>query len=233
MPRKPRFAPAGYYSHITQRGNYRQETFFSDADRCSFLDLLGQNADADQVDLLAYCLMPNHFHLIARSTRDDGLSRFMQGLSGQYAKRIHSIRGVKGRFWQGRFFSCVLDRSHLTTALRYVELNPIRAGLVNKVDNYAWSSAAIHTGAAPATTSPRWLDLQTFREIYTVEEWRSLLSDAEPREDLASIRAATQLAHPLGDYGFAERLEAQFGVTLRRTPFQKVGQFAPRHASVA
>ena len=216
MPRKLRFAPPGYYCHITQRGNYGQETFFSDSDRRLFLNLLGHHADARQVDVLAYCLMSNHFHLIARGTQDGGISRFMQGLNGQYAQLIHGRLSRRGRLWQERFYSCVLDGAHLRSALRYVELNPVRAGMAADACRYPWSSAVFHAGSATALATPRWLDMRTFDELYTVAEWRAYLAEGGSRVEHAAIRGATQRATPLGGPGFVERLEAEFHVVLGR-----------------
>ena len=127
MPRKPRFAPPGFYLHITQRGNYRQRTFYSDRDHALFQELLALHADARKIDILAYCQMSNHFHLIARGYNDGSVSRFMQSLTGQYAQQLHGRLCRRGRFWQDRFYSCVLSETHLELALRYVELNPVRA----------------------------------------------------------------------------------------------------------
>ena len=222
MPRKLRFAPPGYYLHITQRGNYRQRTFHSDRDRILFLDLLALHADARQVDVLAYCIMSNHFHLVARSGAEGGISRFMQSLTGQYAQQLHGRLGRRGRLWQERFYSCVLDAGHQSAALRYVELNPVRAHIVCDASQYQWSSAPIHCRVeGTAIEAPDWLDLQEFERMMRDDPglagelpWQEVLSAGQPREERAAIRRATQWEVPLGDIGFIERLEAEFGRRL-------------------
>ena len=159
--------------------------------------------------------MSNHFHLVARSAQPGGISRFLQGLAGQYAQQLHARLSRRGRFWQDRFYSCVLDRSHLATALRYVELNPVRARLVAKAEDYPWSSAAFHSGADGA---PEWLDSTTFGDMYSPAEWRSRLAEGQSREERAAIRRATQWETALGDGDFLERLEAEYQVKLQAGP---------------
>ena len=125
MARKLRFAPPGYWYHVTQRGNYRQKTFFSAADYTFFLTLLADQAALCDVSILGLCLMPNHFHLIAQPRAEDALSRFLQRATSQYAYTLHHRLRRRGRLWQGRFYSCLLGTdAYLATALRYVERNP-------------------------------------------------------------------------------------------------------------
>jgi len=110
--------------HITQRGNRRQRTFFSSDDYLLYLALMAEWCEHYRVQIWAYCLMPNHVHLIAVPE-----------------SRINSREGWSGHLWQGRFASYVMDDRYTLAAARYVELNPVRAGLVNRVKNYPWSSA--------------------------------------------------------------------------------------------
>lgn len=159
MPRKPRFTPPGHYLHLTQRGNYGQPTFYTDADRRIFLQLVSQYAQLRQVSILAYCLMPNHYHILARAGHPDDIPRFMQGVNGRYSAYLHGRLVRKGRLWQARYYSCVLGFGHLFSALRYVERNPLRARMVDNAATYPWSSAPFHTTRA---TPPTWLDMDTF-----------------------------------------------------------------------
>lgn len=215
MSRKLRFAPPHYPLHITQRGNYRQQVFFSDEDRHEFLALLDHHADLRQVKIHGHVLMTNHIHLVATSQVEHGLSRFMQHLTGQYAQYLHGRLNRRGRLWQSRFYSCVLDASHFLTALAYVDLNPVRARMVGRAEDYAWSSAAAHSGvAAPAA----WLDLASLHQHIAPAAWQERLRQAQPRGDLAALRRATQTESPLGEPGFVEELETKFGVKLRPQP---------------
>ncbi|MBI2687254.1 MAG: transposase [Acidobacteria bacterium] len=192
MPRKPRFAPAGYFNHITQRGNYRQQTFFSAADHQHFLDLLARHAAARNIDILGYCLMPNHYHLIARGNDDTAISRLMQSVNGQYAQYLHGRLVRRGRLWQERFYSSSVGYPVLPTILRYVELNPVRANIVDNPALYPWSSARVHT----AYVTHHWLDLATFQQRFTAAEWRAELATRLERTLTAEIRMATQANKP-------------------------------------
>ena len=150
MPRVPRFVVPGLPHHITQRGNYRQPVFFNDADRHFFLRRLIKRAKQYEIDVLAWCLMINHFHLIAIPRRRDSFALGLRALLAEYSLRVNALRGdVRGHIWQSRFYSCALSQRHLRMALRYVELNPVRANLVDDAEQYPWSSARCHLGLAP------------------------------------------------------------------------------------
>ena len=219
MPRKPRFAPPGYNLHITQRGNCGQRTFHTRQDYQRFLDLLAHYAPAHGVDILAYCLMPNHFHLLAHGHRIDSISDLMRSLNGRYAQYIHGRLVRRGRFWQNRFYCCLLDNAHLVAALRYVELNPVRANLVTDAVEYAWSTASIHVGA---TATPHWLQMSTFNELFSHAEWVAKLAEGQLTFEQVTIRDSTQREIPLGTPAFLHELETTFNRKLH-TP-QPVGR---------
>lgn len=228
MPRKARFAPPDHWIHITQRGNYRQRTFFSDRDHTEFLSLLGHAAESLSIDVLSYCLMPNHFHLIARSHTGSNISRFVQSFSSQYAQYLHGRLSRAGRLWQGRFFSCVLDESHLARALKYVELNPVHAAFVELASEYRWSSAAAHIGTLRTSLIPKWLDRESFAQLYTPSEWREALSIPQSPKERAAIQKATLSSLPLGSPEFIARLESQFDRPLTRKPIGRPFAVTPR-----
>ena len=142
MPRLARVVVPGLPHHITQRGNRRQQTFFCDEDYRSYLELMGQWCSAHQVEIWAYCLMPNHVHLIAVPQSADGLRRTVGEAHCRCTRSVNFREGWRGHLWQGRFASFVLDERYLLTAARYVELNPVRAGLIGAPSRYPWSSAA-------------------------------------------------------------------------------------------
>ena len=144
MARLARVVAPGLPHHVTQRGNRRQQTFFCDEDYESYLQLMAQFCKAHQVEIWAYCLMPNHVHLIAVPQSADGLRRAIGEAHRRYTRMVNFREGWRGHLWQGRFASFVLDEPYLLTAARYVELNPVRAGLVNTPRQYRWSSAAAH-----------------------------------------------------------------------------------------
>ncbi|MDP1605464.1 MAG: transposase [Rhodocyclaceae bacterium] len=126
MPRLSRTVFAGIPHHITQRGNRREDIFFVDEDREAYLTWLREYCELHEVEILAYCLMTNHIHLVAVPARDDGLQRVFKPLHMRYAQRINRAHGWKGHLWQGRFFSSPLDDAYLWAAVRYVERNPVR-----------------------------------------------------------------------------------------------------------
>src|SRR5437762_13869192 len=121
MPRLPRTVVPDLPHHVTQRGNRRERVFFTRRDRRAYLAWLRQYAERWHVDLLAYCLMANHIHLVAVPSAADGLQRMLKPLHSRYAQRINRLRGWKGHVWQGRFFSSALDERHMWAAIRYVE----------------------------------------------------------------------------------------------------------------
>jgi putative transposase len=144
MARLARVVAPGFPHHITQRGNRRQQMFFCDEDYQAYLDLMGEWCGAHGVQIWAYCLMPNHVHLIAVPRSADGLRRALGEVHRRYTRMVNFREGWRGHLWQGRFASYVLEERYLLTAARYVELNPVRAVLVEAPTKYPWSSAAAH-----------------------------------------------------------------------------------------
>ena len=144
MPRLARSVFAGMPHHVTQRGNRREDVFFTDDDRRTYLEWLREYCDQHAVAILAYCLMSNHVHLVAVPESADGLERALKPLHMRYAQRINRARGWHGHLWQGRFGSVAMDEAHLVSALRYVSLNPVRAGLVRRAEDWRWSSVRAH-----------------------------------------------------------------------------------------
>ena len=211
MPRKPRFAPAGLPVHATHRGNFRQRIFFSDADRRYYLDLIARHAPEREVRILGYCLMPNHTHIVAIPETDHALSDFFARLSGEYAQYLHWRLGRRGHVWGARFYCCLLDSLHLGRALRYVDLNPVRAHRVALAEDFRWSSAAAHLGLAAA---PEWLDLAAFRESFDEEHWRWALGAEQPRAEITALRGATRRERPLANEAFVRDLETRYQVQL-------------------
>jgi putative transposase len=150
--------------HVTQRGNARRFILDCDADRMAYLNLLRQNIELHGVGLIGYCLMSNHVHLVVTPHNADGLALALRQAHGRYAIYWNAIHQSSGHAWQGRYYSCPLDRVHLWEALRYTELNPVRAGLAREAEAWIWSSAAAHCGAE---TRNEILDLKVWRENWT------------------------------------------------------------------
>src|SRR5215510_11894108 len=139
MARRPRVLVPGLLYHVIARGNQRQPTFLTDLDFRAYLTRLTAYRKRYGVSLLAYCLMPNHVHLLAR-TSEPPLSKFMQGLQQSYTQWFNRVHGKVGHLFQGRYKAIVCDRDeYLTTLVRYIHLNPVRAGLVEQPDAYPYS----------------------------------------------------------------------------------------------
>ena len=149
MARLPRVVAIDVPHHVTQRGNARQVILADDSDRLTYLELLRQHSDQCGLALLGYCLMSNHVHLIAIPRATDSLAKALRQTHGRYAAYWNARQNSSGHVWQGRFYSCPLDEAHLWVALRYTELNPVRAGMVKAAESWPWSSAAAQTKRRP------------------------------------------------------------------------------------
>ena len=141
MARSARVVIPGLPHHITQRGNRRQQTFFNEGDYAAYLELMTEWCRDQEVEIWSYCLMPNHTHSIAIPSSEDGLRWAIGETHRRYTRRISFREKWRGYLWQARFASFVMDEPYLLAAARYVELNPVRARLVSKAEDWPWSSA--------------------------------------------------------------------------------------------
>lgn len=216
MPRLARSVFPRVPHHITQRGNRREQVFFTDEDRHAYLGWLKQYADRYELDILAYCLMSNHVHLVAVPVITESLQKALKPLHMRYAQRINRAQGWKGHVWQGRFFSCALDEDYLWAAVRYVESNPVRARMVRKAQDYPWSSAAAHCQlrSDEVLTTKR----RSRRQFEAIGDWAVWLAEAEELEKLEVLRRNADKGLPCGSVAFVQRLEKLTGRTLRYRP---------------
>lgn len=216
MPRLSRSVFAGIPHHITQRGNRREDIFFADEDREAYLSWLKEYSDKFEVEILAYCLMTNHIHLVAVPATEESLHRALKPLHMRYAQRINRARGWKGHLWQGRFFSSPLDEAYLWAAVRYVERNPVRAGLALRAEHYRWSSAAAHCGKrSDRLLNPEFGWNKLFFEM---EDWSAWLAEGDEAEELQMLRRNVEKGLPCGDEGFIRKLGKQVGRLLEYRP---------------
>jgi putative transposase len=203
----------GVPHHVTQRGNRRENVFFVRSDYRRYLKLLADYAADHAVELLAYCLMPNHIHLVAVPAQSGSLSAMLKPVHLRYAQHVNRSQGFTGRLWQGRFYSCPLDASHAEAAIRYVERNPVRAGLEARAVSYEWSSAAPHAGLRRdrilAPDISKWL---------SVDDWCAWLTEEDDDEQIRLLRGFTRTGRPLGRDGFVEQLEHESGRRLHALP---------------
>lgn len=149
MPRVARSVVDGGIYHILNRGNGRQRVFHRDADYLEFENLLWQLQDEFEIDLYAYCLMPNHFHLLLKVRRGEDLSRGMQWFTTTHVRRYHRLHRSSGHVWQGRYKSFIVEEdNHYLTVVRYIEGNPVRANMVETATDWVWSSHRERCGLA-------------------------------------------------------------------------------------
>lgn len=154
MARLGRIVAAGFPHHVTQRGNRRQAIFFEAADYALTRDVLAERCRKAAVEVWAYCLMPNHVHLVLVPSAPNGLARAIGETHRQYTGFINARARWTGHLFQGRFSSIALDEAHLLAAVRYVALNPVRARLVERPEDWAWSSARAHLAGCDDACRP-------------------------------------------------------------------------------
>ena len=211
-----RVVVSGVPHHVTQRGNRRQETFFNEADYSAYLELMAEWCERSGVIVWAYCLMPNHVHLIVVPESEDGLRRGIGEAHRRYSRRINFREGWRGHLWQGRFASFPMDERHLMLAARYVELNPVRAKLCRVPWRWRWSSATAHI----AGRNDGLVDVAPL--LGRVDDWREYLAAGLAPEQAALLRQHERTGRPLGSVAFLRRLETRLGRVLRKkTPGRK------------
>jgi putative transposase len=209
MPRLARAVLPHALHHITQRGVRRFQVFLEDADYRRYLELLREYAQRFGLGIASYCVMPNHIHIIGEPERGDSIAKTLQYCHGMYAAEFNKKYQKFGHVWQARPFSCVLDEPHAWAAVRYVERNPVRAGLVLKAEDYPWSSARAHCQLVndPLLTS-------SLPGENLVKDWRLWLSTGASVDQETQIRNRTHTGRPCGDDSFIRTVEASLGRNL-------------------
>jgi len=210
MARLARVVAAGVPHHVTQRGNRRQPVFFGDGDYAAYRALLAEGCRAAGVAVWAYCLMPNHVHLILVPKDADGLRAALGETHRRYTRHINFREGWRGYLWQGRFASVPMDETYLLACARYVELNPVRAKLARRARDWRWSSARAHLAGRDdglVTVAPL---------LALARDWSDFLGAGLEDADRDAIRAGERTGRPLGSDRFVARLEKRLGRTLAR-----------------
>ncbi len=221
MVRLARVVAPGLPHHVTQRGNRRQETFFCAADYRAYLALMAEWCGRRGVEIWAYCLMPNHVHLIATPETGDGLRRAIGEAHRRYTLRINRREDWTGHLWQGRFISFPMDQAYLLSAARYVELNPVRAHMARRAQDYPWSSAAAHLAGQDDRL------VKTGPLLALVDDWAEFLEDGLDSSAAEALRRHESTGRPLGGEPFLAALERRLGRTLgpqRRGPKPKLSK---------
>ncbi len=209
MARLARLVVPGLPHLVTQRGNRREKTFFEEGDYALYRDLLAESCARAHTEVWAYCLMPNHVHIILIPSDEDGLRRTFADLHRRYTGYVNARARVTGHLWQGRFGSVVMDEDHLLNAVRYVSLNPVRAGLVKRVRDWKWSSTRAHLAAKDDGI------VNVAPVLERVGDFRKFLAESFDKDAAyAPLRRAETVGRPIGDAGWLGELEKQTGRVL-------------------
>jgi len=212
MPREARIVIPHLPHHVIQRGNRNQKVFFSAQDKKIYLDLLAHYCRRESVEIWCYCLMDNHVHLIAVPSKPDSLSRAIGQTHKKYTWEINSRNKWKGFLWQGRFLSYPMDEKYLYLCVRYIERNPVRAGIVDRAEDYPWSSARAHIlGYGDKLLSPFYL-------INEIKNWRAYLAGSEKEEEIDIFKKNEISCRPLGSEEFIQKIEAKIGRKISLRP---------------
>ena len=210
MARLPRIVIPGLPHHVTQRGNRRARVFFEDGDYELYKSLLGEAARKAGAEIWSYCLMPNHVHMIVVPSDKDGLRRTFADAHRRYTGFINARLRVTGHLWQGRFGSVVMDEAHLAHAVRYVSMNPVRAGLVERAGDWPWSSVRAHLSGRDdglvkvAPVLERYGDFAAF-----------LAQDVDASDAFRRLRQSETTGRPLGDEAWLDKVSAMTGMYLK------------------
>ena len=208
MARLARVVAPGIPHHIIQRGNRRQQTFFDESDYIEYINLMSHWCKRYGVDIWAYCLMPNHVHLIAVPPGADGLKLAIGEAHRRYSRMINFRNNWRGHLWQGRFSSYPMDENYLLAAARYIEMNPVRAALVERAEDYPFSSASAHLNEL----NDKLINTKALLDI--VGNWADFLKTADDDDKLKDLKRHENTGRPLGNNQFISRLESKIGRAL-------------------
>jgi len=221
MPRKLRVVRPGHAHHVIARGNYRQNVLEQFEDFQQYCYWVKEYQHKYELEVVSYCLMNNHVHFILVPKNEEGLSRFFNALHMRYSQYKNGKINKKGHLWQGRYFSSIVqEREYLLRVVRYVEQNPVRAQMVDKTWDYAWSSARTHVGIDKDPIIRTIGHKKILDELGGMVTWQEYLSSEESSVDEV-IRTSTHKGYIIGSEDFAEQMEKETGVKL--TP-GKVGR---------
>ena len=210
MPRLARIVALGIPHHVTQRSNRRERVFFSTGDYRLYFRLLSQAAKASETQVWCYCLMPNHVHLILAPSHENSLAQMLGEAHRRYTTFVNQRQGWTGHLWQGRFGSAPMDENHLESAVRYVSLNPVRARLVRRAEDWPWSSVRAHLAGKSdglVTVSPVLDRFPDFAEMLEIEPGGI---------EMNALRKAESSGRPLGTKAWAESLGVTVGKRGRK-----------------
>ncbi len=197
-----RITMAGFPHHVIQRGLQGRDTFFIENDYVTYLRIMTECSRQYEVEILAYCLMPDHVHLIAVPQKKNALSGCLRTAHGRYTRYINRRCGNSGQFWQGRYASHLLDDDYLIACARYIEINPVKRDYVNQPEEWLWSSAQAHIfkkedSLVQGNSLPG--------RVKT--DWQDFLAEERPEEEADLFYLHEKNGHPLGSDVFLSMIE--------------------------
>jgi len=210
MPRIARIVVPHFPHHVIQRGNRRQNVFFSEGDKSLYIKLLQKHGLKEGLKYWSYCLMDNHVHLVAVPEKETSLAQGIGRADREYSLLINSREGWRGYLWQGRFMSYPMDDNYLFAAIRYIERNPVRAGLVKHAEAYLWSSARVHVYCSD---DPLVFEIPPRLRI---DNWAEYLKRPDDELMIRAFGRHAKTGRPLGDDSFLLDLEKLTGKVLRK-----------------
>lgn len=214
--------PGGYY-HVINRGNNRSTVFRSPADYASFVGLIERAQRRIRLSLLAVCLMPNHFHVVAGQRLPDDIARWTHWLLTTFSIRLHGLYGSRGRIWEGRFKAFPIEHDeHLLTVMRYVERNALRAGLVSRAEAWPWGSLAWRKGERSGLLSEPPLHLP--------RDWPDWVNCAQSAAELAALRECVNRQRPFGSEAWADAATTDLGLEFSKRPRGRPPKVTPSSA---
>jgi putative transposase len=206
----PRLVVPNYPHHVTQRGNRRQQTFFVENDYRTYLAFIAESMAEVDAAIWAYCLMPNHVHFVIVPTDEDALAGLFSNAHRRYTRHINHRHDWRGHLWQERFHSVVMDEQHLIATVRYVELNPVRAGLCANPSDWRWSRVHAHLRGRDdegVAVDPM---------LGRIKNGRDYLQCMDDDETLEQLREHSRTGRPLGDQSFLDTLVDITGIDWRK-----------------
>lgn len=210
MAWRPRLSIAGVPQHVIQRGNNRQATFFADDDYGFYLTCLCEAARKHECSIHAYVLMTNHVHLLATSNRPEAISLVMRDLGRRYVQYVNFTYRRSGTLWEGRFKSSLVDtQRYFLMCCRYIELNPVRAGIVTQPEEYRWSSYCFYALGRedPILSAHNEYQVLGKNEVERQQAYRDLFCNHVDEKGLKEIRGAVNCGWPLGSERFKDQIE--------------------------
>ena len=213
MPRTARSIVGGYCYHLVNRGNNQAAIFHEHSDYAAFLSLIAKTQRHIELPILAACLMPNHLHLVVRPAGDDDLATWTHRLFTTHVRRHHRKYQSSGRLWQGRFKAFPIQQDHhLITVMRYVERNPLRAGLVSRAEHWNWGSLRWRS-----TRDPWRIELAQ-SPVPLQENWVGYVNEPQTPAEVESIRTCIQRQRPFGAGNWVDREARHLGLLQSLAP---------------